>query len=183
MKIHRTILQWAVMSITVASGLNMTASEPIVMPTDVPPVIAMAAVSDAGKEDLNSTWKIRLSLPKVRWQVVGEVIPKSQWPELKSEVLTTIMTLEMGGPSALAESRILDMKGNDLTRDQVVKRLSKETAVLVSVSGRVPEAYYLQLTNPDTLMVILGPRDGVPVSELLPKEKSLPSQKEKSSRN
>ena len=50
-------------------------------------------------------------------------------------------------------------------------RLAKETPVLVSVTGEMPDAYYLQLTNPDALIVILGPRDGFPAPELLPAKK------------
>jgi len=71
------------------------------------------------------------------------------------------------------------LQGNELNRDQVVKRLEKETAVLVSVSGRMPDAYYLQLTNPDALVVILGPRDGAPAPGLLPAEKASSTKKDK----
>jgi hypothetical protein len=78
----------------------------------------------------------------------------------------------MGGPSQLAESWVVDMKGNKLSRDQVVQRLTSETPVLVSVSGRMPDAYFLQLTDADALIVILGPRDGYPAPEFLPANKA-----------
>lgn len=43
--------------------------------------------------------------------------------------------------------------------------------VLVSVSGEMPDAYFLQLTKPDALILILGPRDGYPAPEFLPAKK------------
>jgi hypothetical protein len=56
-------------------------------------------------------------------------------------------------------SRVVTLQGNDLSRDQVLERLKKETPVLLSVTGRMPDAHYLQLTKEDSLIVILGPRD------------------------
>jgi hypothetical protein len=79
-----------------------------------------------------------------------------------------IRTLTLGGPSALAESRVVDLSGNELTEDEIRNRMETETAVLVSVSGRMVDPYYLQLAKPDTLVVLLGPRDGVPAPTLLP---------------
>ena len=154
------------------TGGHAIASDPVPVPKDVPPVLAMAVVSDPGKGDEFREWKIRLTLPKIEWEVVGEVVPKKQWPELKAEVQMATLTLRMGGPSQLAESRVVDLKGKELSRDQAVKRLEKETPVLISVSGRMPDAYFLQLTNPDALIVILGARDGYPAPELLPVKKA-----------
>ena len=152
---------------------HATAPDPVPDPKDLPPVLGMAIVSDAGKEAEPGEWEIRLTLPKIAWEVVGEVVPKKQWPELKAEVQMATLTLRMGGPSALAESRIVDLKGKALSRDEVVKRIVKATAVLISVSGRMPDAYFLQLTNPDALIVLLGPRDGCPAPEFLPAKTSV----------
>ena len=142
-------------------------------PKDVPPVVGMAVVSDQGKVSEFGEWNIKLSVPKIAWEVIGEKNKlKMEWPEIKAEVQMTTLTLRMAGPESLQASRVVDMKGKDLTREQVIKRLETETPVLVSVSGGMPDAYYLQLTNADALIVLLGARDGSPAPELLPAPKS-----------
>ena len=154
----------------IATG-NAIGKDPSGLPRNVPPVLGTAVVSDPGKGEESQEWKIKLTLPKIAWEVVGESVPKKQWPELKSEVRMTTLTLRMGGPSQLAESRVVDLKGNELSRDQVVKRLENEIPVLVSVSGGMPDGYFLQLTHTDALIVILGARDGYPAPEFLPAKK------------
>jgi len=138
------------------------------LPMDVPPVLGKAVVSVPKEHRTDVEWTIRLTVPKVTWDVIGEMVPKRQWPELKVDVEETTLTLNMGGPFQLAPSRVVDMKGKVLTQAQTAKRLKTETPVLVSVSGRMPDAYYLQLTKSDALIVILGPRDGCPAPKLLP---------------
>lgn len=113
------------------------ADEVVPPPKDVPPVLGRAVVSKPGTAKESSEWTIRLSLPRIAWEVDGEVVPKSQWPELKADVQPATLNLRMGGPSALAPSRVLDFQGKELSRDQVLKRLAQETPVLVSVSGRM----------------------------------------------
>lgn len=137
-------------------------------PTGLPPVIGTAVVAPDVPERRNDEWAIQLTLPKVAWKVVGEVIPKREGPKVHVDVERVTRTLRMDGPSALSPSRIVDVKGRELTRDEVRKRLAAETPVLVSLSGRMVEPYYLQLTMPDALIVILGPRDGGPAPEFLP---------------
>ena len=100
------------------------------------------------------------------------MIPQKQWPELSAEVEKATLTLEMGGPSALSPSQIVDLKGKQLSRDQVVKRLAVETPVLISVSGQMPDAYFLQVIRSNILIVIIGPRDGYPAPVLLPAKKT-----------
>lgn len=148
------------------------------LPKSVPPLLGVAVVTNSGDTGKFSEWQIELSIPRIRWEVVGEMIPKKNWPELKTEVETVVLTLQMGGPSQLAESRVVDVKGKELTREQVANRLAKETPVLVSASGQVPDPYFLQLTNPDAIVIVLGPRDGSPAPELLPAKRE-PSKKAK----
>lgn len=140
-------------------------------PVQVPPIVGTAVVVDAGGKDESSEWQISLTVPRIRWDIVGEMVPKKEWPRLNADVKKVSLSLVLGGPSQLAESRIVDMKGKELSRDQILKRLAKETPVLISVSGEMPDAYFLQLTNAEALMVILGPRDGYPAPELLPAKK------------
>ncbi|WP_425613597.1 hypothetical protein NA78x_003432 [Anatilimnocola sp. NA78] len=173
--IHRFVGALLVLSVSTLA----IAGDPISFPSDVPPVIGMAVVSEPGTGDESREWKIKLTVPKIAWEVVGEVTPKKRWPELKSEVEKAILTLRMGGPSPLTPSRVVDLKGMELSRDQVVKRLEKEIPVLVSVSGRMPDAYFLQLTAPDSLVVILGARDNYPAPELLPAIKTATTKSDK----
>jgi len=92
------LLQWLVTSVfALAASANAIAKNPPSMPADVPPLLGMAMVSDVGNAAAGSQWNIRLALPKLRWEVVGEVVPKSQWPELKTEVEKTTITLRIGG--------------------------------------------------------------------------------------
>jgi hypothetical protein len=101
--------------------------------------------------------------------VIGGWLPSLTFAfGLKADVKKVSLVLVMGGPSPLAESRVVDMKGKELSRDEMLKRLAKETPVLLSVSGEMPDAYFLQLTNAEALIVILGPRDGYPAPGLLP---------------
>ncbi len=140
-------------------------------PKQLPPIICTATVADAGGRKESSELKIRLHVPQIQWEIVGDMIPKKEWPRLKTDVKKVNLILEFGGPSQLAESRVVDMKGKELSRDQLLKRFAKETPVLLSVSGEMPDAYFLQLTNPEALIVILGPRDGYPAPRLLPAKK------------
>ena len=135
--------------------------------SDLPPVLGVAIAGGDQPEAVDDEWTVRLTLPRVTWQVVGEAVPKREWPTVQSVVEQHTQMLRMGGPSALAPSRIVDLVGRELTREEVMERLEIESPVLVSLSGRMIEEYYLQLTVADALIVILGPRDGAPCPELL----------------
>lgn len=140
-------------------------------PKNVPPIVGTAVVADASESHGSSAWQIKLTVPKIQWEVVGEMVPKKVWPQLKADVKEVRLVLSMGGPSQLAESRVADMQGRELSRDQILRRLAKETPVLLSVSGEMPDAYFLQLTDAEALIIILGPRDGYPAPGLLPAKK------------
>ena len=139
------------------------ADDSIMTPRDVPPVVGTAIAS--GDE---AALQIKLTCPRATWRVTGNVVPKSQWPELRVEVENDTRTLLLGGPGALAESRVVDLQGNDLSNGDILQRLQTDTPVLVSVSGKMVEPLYLQLTKPDALIILLGARDGVPAPTLLP---------------
>jgi hypothetical protein len=166
---------WTAIAMLLIEGGNAIANNPATLPKDVPPVLGVAVVSNLKNGGDLSRWDLTLTIPKIKWEVVGEMVPKERWPELKVETEKLFLTLQMGGPSQLEPSRVVDLEGKELRRDQVAKRLEKETPVLISVSGRLPDAYYLQLTNRDALIVILGARDGYPAPELLPSQKATAS--------
>lgn len=148
--------------------LSLSGTDEVESPKSVPPLIGMARFvpSDAGTD--SSQWHVKLVVPVIRWKVEGEIVPKKRWPELETNVKNTDLVLSVGGPSPLSESRFVSVKGEELTREDVARRLAKETPVLISVNGKMPEQFYLQLTNPDAVVVILGARDGYPAPELLP---------------
>jgi len=75
-----------------------------------------------------------------------------------------------GGSSQIPDSRVVDNAGNELTKNSVLERLQNPTAVLVSVSGKKVDPYYLQLVKDDAIIIMLGRRDGKGDSELLPED-------------
>ena len=149
------------------------AEVPASLPKDVPPVIGTAVATPSSTQgDDDDKWSIKLVVPKVVWEVVGERRPKREWPKFKVTVEEAILTLPMGYHPATqlsdsAQNRVLDLKGRRLSRDEVLKRLAAKTPVLVSVSGRIPDPFYLQCTKPDTLIVVLGIPSS-PAPDLLP---------------
>ena len=135
----------------------------ILTPRDVPPVVG-TAVASGDDEHL----RIKLTCPRAVWRVARQVVPESERPELRVDVKNDTRTLVLGGPGAPAESRVVNLAGHDLSNDDILQRLKTDTPVLVSVSGKMVEPLYLQLTKPDALIILLGARDGVPAPTLLP---------------
>lgn len=166
-------LQLVVMIILSTMCGFVYANDPVALPKGVPPVIGIAvATNDRAQTDDYERWTIHLTVPKIAWQVVGERRPKFEWPEFKVNVAEVKLTLSMGHHpstqlSESAQNRIVDLKGSRLDRDDALKRLDAKTPVLVSVSGDMPDPFYLQCTSADTLIVILGIPD-FPAPELLP---------------
>ncbi len=150
------------------------------LPKDVPPVIGTAI---ATKSQPGGKWSVRLSVPKVTWEGVGVFRVKREWPKFKVTVQEVVLELPMGyqehhkGGRALtqlsdnSQNRVLDLQGRRLGSDEALKRLAAKTPVLVSVSGQMPDPFYLQCTKPDTLIVVLG-IPSYPAPELLPNPKA-----------
>ena len=162
------------LTLVCCSNLPVRANEPIAPPKDVPPLVGTAiAIPDKGSD----YYSVKLSVPQVRWSVVGKKRPKLEWPRLKVTAANTKLMLHLSYDrsesralsqlSENAQNRIVDLKGKRLSSDEVLKRLKVETAVLISVSGNMPDAYYLQTTKPGTLIAILGIPD-MPAPNLLP---------------
>lgn len=153
---------------TVRCG-SVFADEIVAVPTDVPPVVGTAIMADDSE-----TWAVQLTIPKITWKVAGQRRPKMEWPELQVNVEEAVLQLSMGYHPATqlseqSQNRLVDLKGRRLKRDEAVKRLKDKTPVLISVSGRMPDAFHLQCTMPDTLIVILGIPDS-PAPQFLPRE-------------
>jgi hypothetical protein len=160
---------------SLVSGL-MYAGDAVPLPKGVPPVVGTAVAMDSpiALDGKSEQWTVKLTVPKVVWNVAGEKQPKREWPEFKVDVQEAVLTLSMGYHPAtqlgeFAQNRIVDLNGRRLTRAEAMKNLKSETPVLVSVSGRMPDPFYLQCTKPDALIVILG-IDYSPAPELLPQK-------------
>ena len=147
------------------------AQENDALPTTMPPLIGMAVVHDAGLANQVGEWRIRLTLPKISWHIKGQDKPIKAWPKLETGLEKQTIMLRMDGPSALLPSYVVDLKGQPLNREQILARLRHETPVWVSVDGKKPDPYYLQLTYPEALIVILGDREKAPRPDLLPAKK------------
>lgn len=135
-------------------------------PKTLPPVVATAVTKINGE-----MLTIAVNYPQPRWELMGEVVPKEKWPTLNVEIERKSQELVLGGPSALAESKVVDLNGKELSRDEIAKRLAQQTLVLIAVDGKFPSTYYLTLLKPETLIIQLGPRDGAPAPSMLPAQK------------
>jgi hypothetical protein len=143
------------------------AARPADAPRDVPPVRGTIALEE-GPGRLRAT----VTAPTYAWSVKGEARPKLEWPELSVDVGQTTLSLELTHhpASALAEharDRVVDLRGQVLPEAELRKRLAAPTPVLVSVSGRMPDAYHLECLKDDTLIVIPG-LPNAPAPQLLP---------------
>lgn len=162
---------WAGVVLTIGLACGALAADSPTLPQQVPPILGTAVVAQGNRDGKGDEWQVRVVVPKARWEIVGEEVPKERRPELRVEAVEVVLNLRMGGPSQLAESRFVDIRGKELSRQQVEARLAKETPVLVSVSGSMPDVSFLRLTKDDALIILLGPRDGQPAPELLPERK------------
>jgi hypothetical protein len=160
-------------ALSVSQAADSRVVEDTKLPKGLPPLVGTAVVSDIKGDE----WHVRLTVPKARWEIVGKVVPKSEWPELKVVVVKDTRMLIFGGPSALAESRVVDLNGKAIERDELLRQLKVETPVLVSVSWEMVDPYYLQIVKPGTLVILLGPRADAPAPELLPAAKASPDPK------
>jgi len=154
---------------------SVKAGDTPAFPTDVPPIVGSAIAIPDNDSDYYS---VRLTVPKIRWFVVGERRPKLEWPTLKVTAESTTLDLlifndrsESSQLSQLSEnvqSRIVNLNSKRLSSKEVLRKLNSSTAVLVSVSGKMPNAYHLQTTKPGTLIAILGISADMPKPNLLP---------------
>lgn len=150
------------------------AADRVPMPEDVPPVVGRATILAPAANNGGKDWSVRVRVPRVLWEKVGREQPKVRWPKLRVNVTETTLDLSMHYSPATqldegAQNRILDVQGRRLSREEALRRLQDTTPVLVSVSGKMPDDWYLQCTRPETLIVVPGIPES-PAPELLPAE-------------
>lgn len=131
-------------------------------PTGMAPLVGVAVVApkDVAARD-SQAWSLRLSVPKVRWEIVGQERPKTEWTKVKAEVEVVTLDIAMHYSKASqlseeAQDRVVDLKGKKLNREEVMSRLASDTPVLVSVSGEMPDPFYLRCIQPETLVILFG---------------------------
>ena len=154
---------------------SLKAAETPTFPTDVPPILGTAV---AIPDNTSDYYSVRLTVPQIRWSLLGERRPKLEWPTLEVTAESVALELlifndrsESSQLSQLSEnvqSRIVNLNGKRLSSKEVLRKLKSSTAVLVSVSGKMPNAYHLQTTKPGTLIAILGISADMPKPNLLP---------------
>ncbi len=176
------VVQEMLHSSTAQTSLGIVVDDPQAIevfpfPSDVPPLLGEAIVADVRENDDQVV--VALTIPQVRWQLVGEFRPKEDWPELRSTTTAVALNLRLGGPTQWQpqmRTRIYSSRdGKALSKTQIIERLTKRTPVLVSVSGKPVDPYYLQLMREDVLIVKLGGDAFAPQPQLLPAESVEPA--------
>mgnify|MGYP001587151686 CR=1 FL=1 len=124
------------------------------LPVGIPPLTGTAIARATDGEDSKSDWTIALTLPRDTWREIQFVMPRLDWPEPTWEKVRPGVrdgTMTLVGDSMPTHFSVVDMKGKELGRDQIIEQLKTKQPVLVSASGRMPHACYLQLPTPVTV--------------------------------
>jgi hypothetical protein len=147
---------------TAGAAKPMEAVKSLATPQGVAPLMGLAV---ARPNDPSITaeyaWSLKVQVPKVVWEITGKRRPKAEWTEIKADVEMRTLDVSMGYHIAtqLAErsqNRLVDLDGKRLSREEALKRLGEDTPVLVSISGDMPDPYYLQFVRRDLLILIIG---------------------------
>jgi hypothetical protein len=165
----------------VACGLA-SAGENTRLPEGLPALAGTAVVSVSDERGPDSAWTIGVSLEEETWkEVLTSPSIRERWKEklavliengqvqLEPEVsgtgvhrvASTRMIFQMNKPDHYVLCRIFDISGKELSREALIEQLAGKTPVLVSLSGQMPHHQYLQLVEPDTLVVLIAPDDKV----------------------
>lgn len=136
--------------------------EPV--PEGGPPLFATAKASEGRSRDFGLDGPhvlafVSLQVPHVKWKNKAKT---RDWPFDQPDFANeSAVTIYLGGPHWHREkqSRVVTVDTVEVSREAILKRLKEPTPVLISVSGKMVDPYYLKVVKPDTLIVILGPRD------------------------
>ena len=134
----------------------------LVPPNGIAPLVGIAAaVSKDADDSREYAWSLRLHVPKVVWEITGKERPKREWSRIKADVEMLTLDVQMGYSEATqlsegSQNRLVDLNGKRLSREEALKRLAENAPVLVSVSGEMPDPFYLRCSKRDTLIVLFG---------------------------
>ena len=155
----------------VATGTS-TAQDHVALPRDIPPVIGMATAKALPDVTVDGRYQITLVVPSIAYEIVSRerrLGKLAVWDEVVAEVQSATRIIQLESASQIPDSRFVDIAGQQLSGDTILRRLAKQTPVLVSVSGRMVDPYYLQLLRKDTIIVLLSRKDGQGDRALLPR--------------
>lgn len=152
----RTVLSLAVVFSLVAAA---PAADPPKITGTMPGLVLAQAASKDGKVMLTVKYPVT-SYKTVNETVNVEVVRKVDGKEVKVLVPETVTKMVVITEWKVTEVRlgdagvaVTDATGKAVSRDDVLKRLEKETAILRAVGGPA-DPFYLQTTKPDTLVLV-----------------------------
>ena len=162
--------QSVAIAITLLLATVAHSQDKVQVPQDVPPVVGMALSMELS-DDPEAHYQVELVMPSIRYKIVPRENRKGKvasWNQVVANAKSSTRVLKFGTPSQIPDSRIVDINGKELSAKSILKRLENRSPVLVSVSGRMVDPYYLQLAKKDVVIIILSRRDGMGDSSLLP---------------
>jgi hypothetical protein len=149
---------------TAGADKSVKAADSVATPQGGAPLMGLAvALPEDPTITAEYAWLLKVQVPKIVWQITGKRRPREEWTEIKAEVEMKTLHYSMGYHRATqladrSQNRLVDLNGKRLSREEALKRLGKDTPVLVSISD-MPDPYYLQFAKPDTLILLIGLAD------------------------
>ena len=144
------------------------------LPKDLPPILCLAKATALNSSESSGgagAIQIEVLVPRVVAKRKGKVLPKRKSPKMKVKVSTEVLvlTLDPHSPSQLPGSKVLDLKGKPVSFERLLKVLRTPKPILLSATGRPVDPFYLSVIRRQTMVILLGPRDGAPRLDLFPK--------------
>ena len=150
------------------------------LPRDIPPVVAVATAK-ANNNGQAAAYRIDLVIPAIRYEIVRRQLnansntKTADFNEVVTQVKPMSRVLRFQTLSQIPDSKVVDVAGKPLDTQTVLQRLQQPTPVLVSVSGKMVDPYYLQLINKDAVIIVLSRKDGQGDDTFLSNKKQRPS--------
>ena len=147
------------------------AQDEVSLPKDVPPVVGMAVATES-HDDRWTGYQIELVVPSIQYEVRRNEYVQGKpvvWDEIITNVSPMKRVLKFETPSQIPDSLIVGIDGVPLSAVSILERLKKRVPVLVSVSGKMVDPYYLQLAKEDVVIILLNRRDGMGDRAFLPR--------------
>lgn len=156
--------------LSAATGIA-TAQDQIALPRDIPPVLAMATAKTS-TDLVDGRYQITLAVPSIAYDIVHREVRMGKlavWDEVATKTQLDTRVIKLESSSQIPDSRFVDTTGKQLDGETILRRLTKQTPVLISISGRMVDPYYLQLLKEDTILILLSRKDGKGDRTLLPR--------------
>jgi len=90
------------------------------------------------------------------------------WNEFQVSSRRSSRILVFESSSQIPDSRIVDVDGKPIPWEILLERLKTENPVLVSVSGKMVDPFYLSVVNRDVVLILLSRKDGMGNIKYLP---------------